>query len=227
MNNDIQQQAATLAPKGGTDSKILRFLANVVSVICHPVLLPTFMAFVLFKLDAASFAGLTAKQMNMWLLSIGITTLFFPVFSILLMKALGFIESIQLHTPKDRIIPLLAIMIFYFWVNHVLGNVPNVPLILHVLSLGCFWGVIVVFMVTIFFKVSMHTAGAGGMLGMMIVLLMHNTINMWIPLLVGIVIAGLIGTARMLLRAHTASEIWLGYILGIIVQVSAYLYLKP
>ena len=212
---------------GGTSSKPLRILAQIISVLFHPVFMPVVMTLVLYKLDAVGFVAISPKQFNWWLISITITTLFFPLFTIFLLKQLRFIESIQLHTAKDRIIPLIAIMIYYFWINHVFGNIPDVPIVLHTLFLGCFWGIIAVFMITIFFKVSMHTASAGGMLGMLIVLLINNTVNMTVPLLAGIVIAGIIGTARLLLRAHSNSEIWLGYLIGILAQVGAYMYLKP
>ena len=140
------------------------------------------------------------------------------------MKGLGFINSVHLYDPKDRIIPLITSMVFYFWINLVFKNI-NAPFLLHVLTLGSFWGVITLFMVNIFYKVSMHTAGAGGMLGMLIVLMMLSPVSLTLPLFLALIIAGIVGTARMLLGAHQPAEIWLGYILGILVQVGAYLYL--
>jgi hypothetical protein len=72
----------------------------------------------------------------------------------------------------------------------------------------------------------MHTSTAGAMIGILIVLMMTSTVNMTIPLLVGIGIAGIIGTARMILGAHQRGDIWLGYIIGILVQLGAYVYMK-
>jgi hypothetical protein len=165
---------------------------------------------------------------GLWLLSIAITAVFFPLFSIGLMKPLGFISSYQMPTTKDRIIPLIASMTFYFWVTHVFNNMPGtaVPLILKVFLLGNFWGIIAVFMANIFTKISIHTAGAGAVVGIMIVFMIVSPINMVIPFLVSVVIAGMIGTARLILKAHLPGDIWLGYVVGILAQVGAYFYMK-
>lgn len=66
---------------------------------------------------------------------------------------------------------------------------------------------------------------AGGMLGMLIVLMIVTPVSMTVPLIAGILIAGASGTARMLLGAHTQFEIWVGYVLGILVMLAAYWYL--
>jgi len=205
--------------------KGLRNLAEVVSYSFHPVFMPTVMTIVLCYLNRVGFAGIDLKERILWVGIMALNTIFFPILSILLMKVLGFIDSIKLKTTKDRIIPLIAIMIFYFWAYRVFKSF-NAPFILQVLLLGSFWGVIVVFMANIFTKISMHTAGAGGMVGILIVLMIVGHINFLIPFLIALVIAGIIGSARMILGAHTPFEIWLGYAAGIAVQISAYLYLS-
>ncbi len=131
-------------------------------------------------------------------------------------------------TARERTIPLMTTMIFYFWVSHVFNSMPNVtvPLILKILLLGNFWGIIVLFMINIFTKVSMHTAAAGGMVGILIVLNILSPINLVMPVFVALVLAGLIGTARIILGVHQRGDIWLGYIVGIVVQLAAYIYMR-
>ena len=209
-----------------TKSKGLRLLANIISVVCHPVFFPLVMAYVVYRLQPAAYAAIKPKDLGMWFISIGVTAVFFPLFSILLMKALGFIDSFKMPTTKDRIIPLMATMIFYFWITHVFNTIPGPPLALKVLLLGSFWGVIVIFMLNIFTKISMHTSIAGGMIGIVLVLMMIGVPNMTIPLVVVIAIAALIGRARVWLGAHERGDIWLGYVVGILVQLGAYLYMK-
>jgi hypothetical protein len=205
--------------------KTLRLIANILSYVLHPVFMPTLMAFVLYKLAPVSFAGVTFPQFRMWLLSIGFTTLFFPLFTVILLKGLGFAKSLHMETAKERIVPLMATMIFYFWASHVFNNISS-PLILKVLLLGSFWGTIVLFMINIFVKVSLHTAAAGSMIGILLVLMMISPVNMVLPLFIALIIAGLMGTIRLILKAHTPAEIWLGYIVGLLVQLGAYWYMK-
>lgn len=214
-------------PDISTQPKVLVVLANIVSVLFHPVFMPLVMAIVIFKLAPAGFVGLTPKQVGLLFINIGLTTVFFPLFSIMLMKPLGFISSYKMPTAKERTIPLMATMIFYFWVSHVFNSMPGVvPFALKVLLLGNFWGIILIFLINIFTKISMHTSTAGGMIGIILVLMMTSSVNFIVPLFVAIIIAGIIGTARMILGAHQRGDIWLGYIIGIIVQLGAYIYMK-
>jgi len=208
--------------------KTLRVLATVVSYLCHPVFFPLAMAFVLYKLAPVLFTGVAPKQLGLWFISIGVTAVFFPLFSIGLMKPLGFISSFHMPTARERTIPLMGTMIFYFWVSHVFNSMPGVPvpLVFKVFLLGNFWGIILLFLANIFTKVSMHTAAAGGMIGVIIVLMISGTVNMAIPLIAVIAIAGIIGAARMILGAHQRGDIWLGYAIGIVVQLAAYVFMK-
>jgi hypothetical protein len=205
--------------------KGLRFPAKVISYLFHPMFMPMVMAIVISYLNKSEFVGITNAQRVNFLLNIILNTIFFPLITTLLLKALGFIESIQLKTTKERIIPLIATMIFYFWNYWSLKHI-NAPLSLKVLMLGAYWGVILVFMANIFLKVSMHTAAAGGAIGIVIVLMMIGNYNLLIPLLFTMLIGGIIGTARMVLQAHKPGEVWLGYLIGVLVQLGAYWYLK-
>ncbi|MCD6064306.1 MAG: hypothetical protein K0R82_2217 [Flavipsychrobacter sp.] len=200
-------------------------LALVISFIFHPVFMPTILFYAMYKFVPASFAELTSKEFGLRLLMVFMNTAFFPILSVFLMKALGFVESIHLYKPRDRYIPLVVCMILYFTTYYFFKQ-QNAPFLLLLLLLGSYWNLVALFIINIFFKVSMHTTGAGGMIGMLIALMFVSPISLTLPLFLGLLIAGMIGTARMLLRAHHASEIWMGYALGIIVQLSAYWYLS-
>lgn len=207
--------------------KILRALATVISYVFHPVFMPVVLILLLYRLAPVNFAGIPLESFRLMFVRIALNSLFFPLLGVALLKALGFIKSIQMEDRKDRLLSLIVIMIFYFWTNHVFKNMPGgSPFIIRALLLGSFWGIVAIFMVSIFFKISMHTTAAGGMIGIMIILLFINPINMAVPLFAGIFLAGLIGTSRLLLNAHTPLEIWAGYALGIVVELAAYWYLR-
>jgi hypothetical protein len=208
--------------------KPLRVLANIVSVVCHPVFMPVIMTFVLYGINRVSFGNITMKTMYSWTGILALNTIFFPLVTIFLLKRLNFIESIKLNNSKDRIIPLIATMIFYFWAYMVFKNMkqPEVaPQVLRIFLLGNFWGIIAIFMVNIFKKVRMNEASAGGMIGILIVAMIVSRVNLFMPLMISLLIAGIIGSARLVLRAHTNGEIGLGYILGILAQLASYFYI--
>lgn len=206
--------------------KGLRLPAEIISYIFHPVFFPTVMLALICWLDLSQLADITKSTQLKWIGVTAFNTIFFPLFTVFLIWQLKFIKSIFLKTQRDRIIPLIAIMIYYFWAEQLFHRKFHAPLIVTTLFLGAFWGIILLFIGNIFLKVSMHTTAAGGVIGIMLILMFTGQINFLIPFLITLLFAGLIGTARMLLNAHTHNEIWLGYAAGFISQIFAYWFLK-
>lgn len=206
-------------------SKRLRLPAKIISYLFHPTFMPTIMSVVIIYLCRNQFAAVDRAARVQWVGNIALNTIFFPIVLVLLLKALNFISSIQLHDRKERIIPLIGTMVFYFWAAHTISEIAA-PLVLRVLMLGAFWGIILLFLVNIFTKISMHTTAAGGAIGVLIVLMMISSINVSLPFLLVLFFAGVVGTARLVLQAHRPVELWLGYGVGLIVQLAAYMYLK-
>lgn len=70
--------------------------------------------------------------------------------------------------------------------------------------------------INIWFKISTHMAAIGGVTGGVIAFSFIFGFNpiWWLSVL--IILSGLVGTARMIMRIHTLSEICAGYILGFI-----------
>jgi len=187
-------------------------------------MLPTVAIFISF-LAPNNFVALSEQVKWQWLAIITLNTVFFPLLATLLMKALGFIESIKLKTTKERIMPLIASMIFYFWAYQVFKNFQS-PLIFKIYFLVNFLVIIGVFMFNIFTKISMHAAAAGGALGVVLILSIIGKINIMTAIVVFTLIAGLIGTSRVVLKAHRQADIWMGYAVGLIAQFVAYWWLR-
>lgn len=97
----------------------LRILAQLFSVVFHPLFIPTYVVVFLLNFHPSYFSGFSNGSKLMLLLTTILNTAFFPAFSVLIMKGLGFIKSVFLPTQQDRIGPYLAAMIFYFWAARV------------------------------------------------------------------------------------------------------------
>ncbi len=70
----------------------------------------------------------------------------------------------------------------------------------------------------------MHTMGWGGVIGLLLALMWGMDMNVTIPLVITLFIAGVVGTARMVLAAHSPAEIYAGFIVGILSQLLAYAF---
>ncbi len=108
----------------------LRIPAQIFSYLFHPLFIPAIVTWYLAFIQAGYFTGIPDGEKIYILIRVAYNTIFFPAFTIMLLKALGFIDSIFLRTQRERIIPYIATNIFYFWMYLVFRNQPDVPLIL-------------------------------------------------------------------------------------------------
>ncbi|MBS1567587.1 MAG: hypothetical protein JST39_24600, partial [Bacteroidetes bacterium] len=100
----------------------LRFAGHLISVVFHPLFIPSWIAaFLIFKHPYA-FISAPFKLKVFRFISVFFSTAFLPAFSVFLLRQLRFIDSIFLRTQKDRIIPYITSMIFYFWIWYVYHN---------------------------------------------------------------------------------------------------------
>src|SRR5215218_2707142 len=92
----------------------IRTAAKVISYLFHPLFVPVYIGW-FFIYVLRLFPSLDPFQQSLRLIQFFVLYTLFPLATVLLGKALGFISTIYLKTQKDRIIPYIASMIFYFW----------------------------------------------------------------------------------------------------------------
>src|SRR5258705_2743443 len=92
----------------------IRVFAKIISYLFHPLFIPVYITYFIMKVHSYQFAGLNEWGKTLNLLLISITCSFLPLISVLLLRALNFIDSVLLKTQKDRIIPYIICMTFYF-----------------------------------------------------------------------------------------------------------------
>ena len=199
----------------------IRFVAHLFSYVFHPLFIPLYVTWFLTFVHPYLFAGFSVQQKTWLLIRISYTMVFFPLITVLLLKALGFIKSMLLTTQQDRIIPYIACGIFFFWAYLVFRNQPNIPTVLTAFTFAVFISSSVALMANIYFKISMHAIGMGGVLGLFLLIMNSNTMLMTLPLSVAFLLTGIVCTARLIISDHTAKEIYAGLFVGIACQLVA------
>jgi hypothetical protein len=199
----------------------LKFIANVISYIFHPLFIPLYVGYFLMFIHPTYFVGYGAQQKYWLLIRVSYTMVFFPIITVLLLKAIGFIDSVFLKTQKDRIIPYIACGIYFFWGYLVFRNQPNIPSILTAFTFAVFLSSSVALIANIYFKISMHAIGMGGVLGLFLVIMQSNSMLMTGPLSVALILTGMVCTARLLISNHSNKEIYMGLLVGIACQLVA------
>ena len=115
----------------------------------------------------------------------------------------------------------MACGIFFFWTFTVFKEQSMFPTILPSFMLGVFLASSAALLANIYFKISMHAVGAGGMVGLFIVIAGTNTMLMTWPLSVALLITGLVCSARLLITDHTPRDIYTGLAAGLLAQFIA------
>lgn len=196
----------------------IRLLAGLLGYLLHPVFIIGWVTIYLLFRNEFVFTGMAREDKLLVFLRIFSTSVFLPVVTVLLLKGLGFIESIHLHTQKERIIPLVACITFFFWSFYVSKQL-NDPLELRAFLLATFLCASAALLMNVTHKVSLHIQGAGIAVAFFILLLFHQSLADIPALTIVILVAGLGGSARLLQEKHTPFEIWSGFFSGMALQL--------
>ena len=86
---------------------------------------------------------------------------------------------------------------------------------------GVFLTTAIALIANIFYKISMHAIGCGGLVGIFIIIMNSNSMLMTWPLSIALLITGLVCTSRLIVSNHTQKEIYMGLAVGLICQFAA------
>jgi membrane-associated phospholipid phosphatase len=188
------------------------FFGHFVSIVFQPLLMPLLGTFYIIYTNPFSYPD--PYENYMLLLRVGLLTFFFPALAVGLMAALKFVSTISLRNRQERVIPYIAALAMYIWAFYVFYKEGFNSIVTFLILAACI-SICLAFLINILvLKVSMHTTGAGGMVAMFLLLTPFSQFNSMWPLLISIVIAGAVGSARLALDAHTPREVFYGYLTG-------------
>ncbi len=80
--------------------------------------------------------------------------------------------------------------------------------------LGAAASVVLAIIINLKWKVSIHMIGIGGITGMFFGLSTFLLIDLRFPILISLIVAGLIGTARLSMGAHRPGQLYVGFLVG-------------
>jgi hypothetical protein len=200
-------------------NKVIRLLAKLVSYVFHPLFVPVLIAWFLIRVQPYLFSSFSASDKFIALVRFFVMYSFFPLVTVLLTKALGFVDSIYLRTQKERVIPYIICGIYYFWMCYVLRNQPEFPREVVHLAIAIFIASWVGLIANIFMKVSMHALSMGILVTFTGMMAADFPVNSTIYISIAVFIAGLVCTARLIVSDHTQKEVYTGLFLGAISQL--------
>lgn len=194
----------------------MRFFQKAISFIFHPLIVPIAGTFAYFIITP-KYSPLELQSGN--ILPIFILTVIIPIISFLILKNIGFVNSVELPTLKERKYPLyINLVLLLMIVYKVIPNNYVIELYFYFVGLlvATFAAIIL-----LFFKIksSMHMLGMGSLFMFLVNLSIHFEINITIALSLFILALGLVATSRLYLNAHSKAELVIGICVGVISQL--------
>ena len=219
----------------------MKALASFFSFVFHPLFILTYMVLVLLWTNPFSFGWRHVAEADTLLIIVVMTSITLPAIAILLMKMLGWVEGFRLETRHERIGPYIASGIMYLTLYLHISKAETFPVSLRVVTLGSLIALWACFFINNFIKVSLHAAGMGGLVAMVALtkitfgysqaqIGIPGGINLVMPLdyilYAVILVAGMVCTSRMILKAHNLKEVYLGFGVGFASILAAYFILS-
>ncbi len=221
---------------------MLKKLAYIISVVFHPLLIPTIMLFLLLLINPYIFKvrEIGEEASRITLLLVFLYTFFVPAISIGVLYLLGWISSPDIKDRQERIAPYLITGILYLWIFYNFYKQQQVPPPYTSFMLGATIALFIAFFINIFSKISAHAVGMGGLVAMVLISIIsfsHGAFTFKLRgvgmvemsdsslLLIVIFLAGLVGSARLFLGAHHPRDLYGGYLVGFVSQLIAFRFL--
>ena len=202
-------------------AKHLVMMAKALSAVFSPFHLPVVGLIILFLFSYLSFLPLGVKIYI--LLMVYTFTILLPTAMIRLYRRYQGWTRIQLGVKERRVVPyVISIMCYltcYYLLtlnhaSHFIGSIVMASLIIQVVCA----------IINLWWKISTHSAAIGGVTGALVAFAMIFNFNpvWWICLL--LLLAGMVGTSRIILKQHTLEQVVAGYLVGIVCAFLSVVY---
>ena len=187
--------------------------ARVISAIFTPFSIP-FLAFLILFL----FSYLRIMPIQYKLIVLGVVycfTILMPTLTIFLFRKINGFSPEDLGERKRRFMPFLLTITSYVFCLVMMHRL-NIPWYMTGIILAALIMMVICIVVNLKWKLSEHMAGVGAIVGGLVsfsALFGYNPV-WWLCLF--ILIAGVLGTARIILQHHTLGDVLVGFAVGLI-----------
>ena len=199
----------------------MKSISHVISTVFQPLLMPTYGVMLLFMY---TYFGVAFSN-RFWhiVTPVMLFSFIIPGILIYLLLKIGLISDLSLKVRKERFYPYFitllsysAMVVFYYK--------SQMPVWFLMMMAGSIAIMIIAILITLFWKISAHMFGVGGLVGgvMSVCYYVEHSNPYW--LFIGLfILAGAIGTSRLILKRHTLLQVIAGFLLGFSV---AFMFVK-
>lgn len=189
-------------------------LAKFVSIIFHPVLLPT-LGFLLLFISGFYDSMLTTDAKRFILLVIFFSTATLPMLAIVIISLNSKFDMLMPNS-RERIIPLLFTSVFYYIGFILLGRIHFIPMF-KLYMIASVLLIVALLLISFKWNISIHMAVTGALTATFFALSFRGGVNPVNAILIMVLVSGLVGSARLVLNKNSLLQVAAGYVLGFII----------
>lgn len=195
---------------------LMNAIAWFISILFHPLIYATLGVFVIVTFLPQYYALNVSYSIKI-LKFIFLLTYIIPLVSVPIYYLILKLTKSVAASNHQRFFLLLTTAIIYTFSYRILVHVSIFETIT-VYILLCAVLMIISLIITYFWKISLHMIGIGGFIGLLLALSLVQINIAYYILPLSFVIAGLIGSSRLYLQAHSTKQIYIGFLLGLVVS---------
>lgn len=197
-------------------------IPKVISYLFHPLLLPSLGLLILYSQEElALWMPPSEIKLTLFIITF-VATFLFPVLNAFFLLRFKIISSFEMKTIRERTLPFIATSFFYAAELYAVTKA-DLPAIFQLMMWGATVLVVVITIINLLWKISAHMTGMGGFIGMMMVISYRTQINFHLILILLFLASGLVGFSRLKLGDHSPDQVYVGFILGIAIQLILFL----
>ncbi len=194
----------------------MRNFFRAISYVFHPLIMPFLGTLLLMIFHKVFVARFTPELVQYTLLFIFVSTFLIPAIGSYVMLKQGVISSLQMPEKGERKYPYLLTVIIYSLTWYMMNKL-GFPKIMLFFIIGITLVIALLSIINIKYKISAHAAGVGGLVAFSFLIGDQSTIDFRWLILASLIIAGLVMSSRIYLKAHRTSQVYTGFLLGFIV----------
>ena len=199
-----------------------RKIANTLSWVLHPFLLPVYLMAVLLTMTTFALFSPGVKFYFLWVVML--YAIIIPFLTLGILHSLGRISDFRIDNRRERLLPLLIGTVCYVLCALTFSKIPS-AIFLRKFMLAAACCEAMCFVVSLRWKISLHLTGMGAIVALLVVVNIVGVGNMLLPLSVAILGAGALASARLYLGCHNPVQIFAGFFGGFGVAMLAVLFL--
>jgi len=195
---------------------VLRKILPLFSYLFHPVFIPVLGTLAYFFWGKNYFEP---AQQILIVLQIVIITILIPMAFIYLLKTLGKVDSIMIADLSQRKIPLVIQIVLMVVLLRQSITIDRIPELFFFFAGGILSALLTLILLFAKVKASLHMMGISALTVFTIALSIYNQVNLINVIAILLLANGLVAASRLEMKAHTGTELVIGFFFGIIPQL--------